>query len=78
LPLAVTSTNAMIRRLGGKRWQRLHRLVYLAGPLAVLHYWWMVKADKSQPMLYAALVGALLAYRLARAAAGRRPAVPKL
>lgn len=77
LPLAITSTNAMIRRLGGRNWQRLHKLVYVAGPLAVLHYWWMVKADKSQPMLYAAVIVVLLGYRVARAAANRRPAVHK-
>ena len=51
LPLALTSTAGMIRRLGGKRWNRLHRLVYLTGDRsASLHYWWLVKADVSRPL----------------------------
>ncbi len=65
IPLAVTSTNAMIKRLGGPRWKRLHRLVYLIAPLAVLHYYWMVKADTSQPLLYAGVLALLLGYRVA-------------
>ena len=67
IPLAVTSTNGMVRRLGGKRWQTLHRLVYLIVPLGVLHYWWD-KAGKNliaQPLLFAVLVGLMLALRLA-------------
>ena len=64
LPLAATSTSGMIRRLGAARWRRLHRLVYLAGPLASLHYIWMVKADLRQPLVYAALMGVLLALRM--------------
>ncbi len=67
VPLAATSTNAMLRRLGGAHWRRLHRLVYLAGPLAVIHYVWMVKADIRQPLVYAALLTVLLAYRAALA-----------
>jgi sulfoxide reductase heme-binding subunit YedZ len=63
LPLAATSTNAMIRRLGGKRWQILHRLVYPIAVVVVLHYWWMVKADTAQPALYASIVGVLLGVR---------------
>ncbi|HXP97274.1 MAG TPA: protein-methionine-sulfoxide reductase heme-binding subunit MsrQ [Telmatospirillum sp.] len=63
LPLAATSTNAMIRRLGGRRWRRLHQAVYVVGPLAVIHYVWMVKADITQPLVYAALIAVLLAYR---------------
>ncbi|MFJ3047039.1 sulfite oxidase heme-binding subunit YedZ [Herbaspirillum chlorophenolicum] len=66
IPLAVTSTNGMVRRLGGKRWQVLHRLIYLIVPLGVLHYWWD-KAGKNliaQPLLFAVLVGAMLALRL--------------
>ena len=51
IPLAVTSTNAMVRRLGAKRWQSLHRLVYLIAPLAVLHFWWMVKRDLTEPIV---------------------------
>jgi methionine sulfoxide reductase heme-binding subunit len=63
-PLAVTSTNAWVRKLGYKRWQRLHRLAYLAGVLAVVHFIWRVKIDLTQPLLYAAVLGALLAIRV--------------
>lgn len=64
LPLAATSNGFAIRRLGGRRWQALHRNVYLIGMLAVLHYAWMVKADISRPLLYAALLGILLGLRI--------------
>jgi sulfoxide reductase heme-binding subunit YedZ len=64
LPLALTSTVGMIRRLGGRRWQRLHRLAYAAAVLAVLHYWWLVKADVRRPEAYGLVVGCLLAVRL--------------
>ena len=64
IPLAVTSTNAWIRRLGGRRWRRLHRLVYVAALLAVLHYVWLVKADIRIPLLYGAVVVILLVFRL--------------
>jgi sulfoxide reductase heme-binding subunit YedZ len=66
LPLAITSNNAMIKRLGGKQWQILHRLVYVIVPLGVLHYFWM-KAGKNlllQPLLFAVLVSVLLGMRL--------------
>lgn len=66
-PLAATSTNGMVRRLGGKRWQWLHRLIYLVAPLAILHFWWM-KAGKhnfAQPILFGAIVALLLAARVA-------------
>ena len=66
LPLAVTSTAGWIRRLGGKRWQALHRLVYVAGITGVVHYWWLVKADISRPQIYALIVGTLLAFRVYR------------
>jgi sulfoxide reductase heme-binding subunit YedZ len=69
VPLAATSTARMIRRLGGKRWAALHRLVYAAAILGVLHYWWLVKADVTDPRLYAVIVGALLAFRVWRALA---------
>lgn len=65
IPLAVTSTNAMVRRLGARRWQLLHRLVYLIAPLGVLHFWWMVKRDITQPAIFAALLAVLLGYRVA-------------
>ncbi len=66
IPLALTSTNAMVKRLGGKRWLWLHRLVYVATPLGVLHYWWMkaAKNDLAQPLLFAAIVAALLLARV--------------
>ena len=66
IPLAVTSTNGMVRRLGGKRWQALHRLVYVIAMLAVLHFWWMKagKNDLAEPALFAAIVALLLGYRL--------------
>jgi sulfoxide reductase heme-binding subunit YedZ len=66
LPLAITSNNAMIKRLGGKQWQLLHRLIYLIVPLGVLHYFWM-KAGKNlllQPLLFGVLVSVLLGMRL--------------
>jgi sulfoxide reductase heme-binding subunit YedZ len=62
-PLAVTSTAGMIRRLGGKRWNRLHTVVYGTAALSVVHYWWLVKADIRRPLTYAAVVVALLAFR---------------
>ena len=63
IPLAATSTNAMMRRLG-KRWQQLHRLVYLIGALGVLHYVWLVKKDLTQPLIYGAVLLVLLALRI--------------
>lgn len=64
IPLALTSTNAMMKKLGGKRWQMLHRLVYPIAIFAVLHYWWLVKKDITQPLIYAAILALLLAYRV--------------
>ena len=64
LPLALTSTAGMIRRLGGRRWQMLHRLIYVAGITAILHYWWLVKADLRSPQRYALIIGALLMFRV--------------
>jgi sulfoxide reductase heme-binding subunit YedZ len=66
VPLAATSTNGMVRRLGGKRWQALHRLVYLIAPLGVLHYWWMKAAKNNigQPLLFGCIVALLLGVRL--------------
>jgi sulfoxide reductase heme-binding subunit YedZ len=63
LPLAVTSTNAWMRRLRS-RWQRLHRLVYPIAVLATWHFWWQVKKDYREPLLYAALLAVLLGWRL--------------
>jgi len=64
VPLAATSTNAMIRRLGPKRWHTLHRLVYLAAIAGVVHFYMLVKADTTRPIVFAAIVGALLGYRV--------------
>jgi methionine sulfoxide reductase heme-binding subunit len=66
VPLAVTSNNASIRRLGGQTWARLHRLVYLAAIGAALHFLLVVKSWPPEPLVYAAIVGALLGYRLLR------------
>jgi sulfoxide reductase heme-binding subunit YedZ len=66
LPLAVTSNNLAIRRLGGKAWQRLHRFVYLAAILAVLHFLMSVKSWPIEPVTYTLIVAILLGYRLAR------------
>jgi sulfoxide reductase heme-binding subunit YedZ len=63
IPLAITSTNAWIRRLGYMRWVRLHQLVYVAGALAIVHFIWRVKIDLSQPLTYAAIVAVLLGIR---------------
>jgi sulfoxide reductase heme-binding subunit YedZ len=64
IPLAVTSTTAMIKRLGGKWWQRLHRLIYAIAIGGVVHYLWLVKADTQSPLIYGGLLAILLAYRL--------------
>jgi len=78
VPLAVTSTAGWIRRLGGRRWQRLHRLVYATAIAGVIHYYWLVKSDIRLPALYGGLVGLLLAVRaagwLAKRAARPAPA----
>jgi sulfoxide reductase heme-binding subunit YedZ len=65
LPLALTSTNGMMRRLG-RRWQSLHRLIYLIAALAVWHFYWQVKRDVREPLLYVGMLALLLAYRLLR------------
>jgi sulfoxide reductase heme-binding subunit YedZ len=64
IPLAATSTHGMIRRLGARRWQRLHRLVYAAAVGGVIHYWWLVKSDIREPLLYATVLALLLGLRL--------------
>ncbi len=64
LPLALTSTSGMVKRLGAARWKKLHKLVYSIALLAVLHFYWMVKADKTEPLIYAAIIGGLLLYRV--------------
>ena len=72
IPLALTSTAGWIRRLGGKRWQALHRLIYLTAMAGVIHYYWLVKSDVRKPLFYGALVGVLLAFRLGSWLVGRR------
>jgi methionine sulfoxide reductase heme-binding subunit len=64
VPLAATSTAGWIRRLGGKNWQRLHRLIYVTALCGVIHYIWLVKADLRKPLQYAAILGVLLLYRV--------------
>ncbi len=64
VPLAVTSTAGMIRRLGGRRWRRLHRLAYASAAIGVVHYWWLVKLDTRPPRNYAILLAVLLLARL--------------
>ncbi len=64
IPLALTSTAASIRRLGGQRWRRLHRLVYVSAAAGVAHYYWQVKSDIRGPLLYFALIAALLLWRI--------------
>jgi methionine sulfoxide reductase heme-binding subunit len=64
VPLALTSTSGWIRRLGGKRWQTLHRLIYASALAGVIHYWWLVKADITKPVRYAFILGLLLGYRI--------------
>ena len=63
IPLAVTSTAGWIRRLGGRRWNLLHRLIYLSAVAAVIHYYWLVKSDVRLPLLYASIVALLFAER---------------
>ncbi|HVN45212.1 MAG TPA: protein-methionine-sulfoxide reductase heme-binding subunit MsrQ [Steroidobacteraceae bacterium] len=80
LPLAITSTNRMMRRLG-RRWQQLHRLVYLIAILGVWHFYWQVKRDIREPLIYAGMLALLLGFRVIRArlrtvAAPVQPATP--
>jgi sulfoxide reductase heme-binding subunit YedZ len=74
IPLAMTSTKGWIRRLGGRRWNLLHKLVYVSATLGVLHYWWKVKLDVTNPMFYASIVGVLLGWRVVNAMAKRNAA----
>src|SRR5205807_173013 len=89
IPLALTSTKGWIRRLGGKRWQVLHRLIYFSAIAGVIHYLWLVKADIRKPLQYAFVLGVLLTYRIvvwmlpkirakkAAALSGRRVELPE-
>lgn len=67
VPLAVTSTSGWVKRLGAKRWQRLHQLVYVAAALVVLHFLWLVKADVRRPVIYGLVLVGLLGFRLVAA-----------
>ncbi len=76
IPLALTSTAGWIRRLGGKRWQNIHRSIYFSAIAGVIHYYWLVKSDVRKPLLYAALVFLLLAWRVGDWLQRRRTAAP--
>jgi sulfoxide reductase heme-binding subunit YedZ len=78
IPLALTSTKWSIRKLGGKRWQALHRLIYASAAAGVIHYIWLVKADLKKPLVYATVLGALLLYRILSWIASRASVTRKL
>jgi len=78
LPLAITSTAGWIRRLGGKRWQMLHRLIYASAIAGVIHYYWLVKSDVRLPLLYGAMVAVLLIFRVAANFLRRPTAKPRV
>jgi methionine sulfoxide reductase heme-binding subunit len=75
IPLALTSTKGWIRRLGGKHWRALHRLIYVSGFCGVVHYYWLVKSDHRLPLLYGGILAVLLLYRLGNSLLKPRPAV---
>ena len=77
VPLAVTSTNAMVKRLGGKRWQMLHRLIYLTAIAGVIHFWMIVKSDVFYPAIFAAILAVLLAVRAYFSIRNRKPVSAK-
>ena len=82
IPLAVTSTNAMVKSLGGKNWARLHRLIYVIAILGVIHFWMIVKSDVFYPAIFAIVLAVLLGYRLIKSKAlemrmGGRPEARK-
>lgn len=76
IPLAATSTSGWIRRLGGKRWANLHRLIYVTAAAGVIHYYWLVKSDHRLPLMYGGLVAVEFAYRLIAPRLKRTPAPP--
>ena len=76
IPLALTSTTGWIRRLGGKRWQMLHRAIYISAVAGVVHYYWLVKSDVRKPLFYGALVAILLLWRLSDWFGRKRRLVP--
>src|SRR5258707_9689391 len=75
IPLAITSTVGWVRRLGGKRWQAIHRSIYLCAILGVIHYYWLVKSDVREPLFYGLLVGIVLLWRFTEWLAKRRAAL---
>jgi methionine sulfoxide reductase heme-binding subunit len=77
IPLAVTSTAGWIRRLGFRRWQLLHRLVYFSALAGVIHYYWLVKSDIRQPLLYAGILSILMLFRLAAAVKKKLTSSPR-
>jgi sulfoxide reductase heme-binding subunit YedZ len=76
IPLALTSTTASIRWLGGRRWNLLHRLIYVSAMLGVVHYLWLVKADTSRPIRYGVIIGTLLLARVIHTMRQRRAPAP--
>jgi methionine sulfoxide reductase heme-binding subunit len=76
LPLAITSTQGWIRRLG-RNWGKLHKAVYAVGVLAVLHFWWLVKSDVREPLLYASILAVLLGWRVWKKVSARRTATAR-
>jgi sulfoxide reductase heme-binding subunit YedZ len=78
VPLAITSTSGMIRRLGGKRWQWLHRLIYISAIAGAVHYYWLVKSDETVPLRFAAVVAILLCYRIIAYELERRRAAARV
>jgi sulfoxide reductase heme-binding subunit YedZ len=77
VPLAITSTNQMVKRLGGKTWARLHRLAYVAAIAGVVHFWMLVKSDTRLPLTFAFIVFFLLGYRLLHKYVRPQPANPR-
>jgi len=78
IPLALTSTKWSIRKLGGKRWQALHRLIYFSAAAGVIHHIWLVKADLKKPLEYAAVLAVLMLYRVIAWIGPRRPETAKV
>ncbi len=76
IPMAITSTAGWIRRLGGKRWQMLHRAIYVSAVAGVIHFYWLVKSDVRKPLFYGALVAILLLWRLGSWFSRRRSQAP--
>ncbi|PZN74721.1 MAG: sulfoxide reductase heme-binding subunit YedZ [Candidatus Methylumidiphilus alinenensis] len=67
IPLAVTSTNKMVQRLGARRWKNLHKLIYIIGIAGVVHFWWLVKKDITEPVEFAVILAVLLGFRVVKA-----------